>query len=99
MFEVIRNSSNESCSEADQLTENNVSILSDMPDQLELDENDCEHGNCTQITSTVPSLKSKVRYQGPDANAWRKALVISRAGKVSRKTKIGLVLSIWMMIQ
>ena len=58
-----------------------------MLDQLELDENDCEPRNPTQITCTVPSLKSKVRYQNPDTNVWRKALVISRAGKVSRKNK------------
>ena len=36
---------------------------------------------------TVPSLKSKVRYQDPDTNVWRKALVISQAGKVSGKNK------------
>ena len=56
-------------------------------DQLELGENDCEHSNPTQITCTVPSLKSKVRYQDPDTNVWRKALVISQAGKVSGKNK------------
>ena len=65
MFRVIKNGSNKSCPELEQPTENNVSTLSDMMDQLELDENDCEHRNPTQITCTVPSLKSKVRYQDP----------------------------------
>ena len=74
-------------SELERPTENDVSTLSDMLDQLELDENDCEHRNPTQITCTVPSLKSKVRYQDPDTNVWRKALVISQAGKVSGKNK------------
>ena len=32
-------------------------------------------------------MKSKVRYQDPDTNVWRKALVISQAGKVSVKNK------------
>ena len=36
---------------------------------------------------TVPSMKSKVRYQDPDTNVWRKVLVISRAGKLSVKNK------------
>ena len=87
MIGVIKNGSNKSCPEVEQLAENNVSTVSDMLDQLELDENDCEPRNPTQITCTVPSLKSKVRYQNPDTNVWRKALVISRAGKVSRKNK------------
>ena len=87
MLGVIKNGSNKSCPELEQPTENNVSTLSDMMDQLELDENDCEHRNPTQITCTVPSLKSKVRYQDPDTNVWRKALVISQAGKVSGKNK------------
>ena len=40
MFEAIKNNSNKSCLELEQPTENNVSTLSDMLDQLELDEND-----------------------------------------------------------
>ena len=40
MFGAIKNSSNKSCPELEQPTENNVSTLSDMLDQLELDEND-----------------------------------------------------------
>ena len=87
MIGVIKNGSNKSCPEVEQLAENNVSTLSDMLDELELDENDGEPRNPTQITCTVPSLKNKVRYQNPDTNVWRKALVISRAGKVSRKNK------------
>ena len=88
MFGVIRNASIDSCSEVGQLpTEKDVSILSDMLDQLELDEDDCEHRNPTQITGTVPSLKNKVRYQDPDKNVWRKALVISGTGKISGKNK------------
>ena len=69
-----------------------------MLDQLELDEDDWEHRNPTLKTCTVPSLKSKVRYQDPDTNVWRKALVNSQAGKVG-KTKIGLMWSICMVIQ
>ena len=87
MLGVIKNDRNKSCPQLEQPTENNVSTLSDMLDQLELDENDCKHRNPTQITCTVPSLKSKVRYQDPDTNVWRKALVISQAGKVSGKNK------------
>ena len=66
MLGVIKNDSSKSCPELEQLTENDVSTLSNMLDQLELDENDCEHRNPTQITCTVPLLKSKVRYQDPD---------------------------------
>ena len=88
MLGVIKNGSNKSCLEIEQPTENDVTTLSDMLDQLELDENDCEHRNLTQITCTVPLLKSKVRYQDPDTNVWRKALVISRAGKVSGEKKL-----------
>ena len=87
MLGVIKNGSNKSCPELEQPTKNDLNTLSDMLDQLELDENDCEHRNPTQITCTVPSLKSKVRYQDPDTNVWRKALVISQAGKVSGKNK------------
>ena len=87
MLGVIKNGSNKSCLELEQPTENDVSTLSDTLDQLELGENDCESRNPTQITCTVPSLKSKVRYQDPDTNIWRKALVIGRTGKVSGKNK------------
>ena len=88
---VIKNDRNKSCPQLEQPTENDVSTLSDMLDQLELDENDCEHRNPTQIACTVPSLKSKVRYQDPDTNVLRKALVISRAGKHVGKTNTGLM--------
>ena len=90
MLGVIKNGSNKSCPELEQPTENNISILSDMLDQLELDENDCEHRDPTHNSDnlcTVPSLKNKVRYQDPHTNVWRKALVIGRAGKVSGKNK------------
>ena len=64
MFGVIKNASNEFCPEVEQPTESNVSILPEMLDQLEIDENDddCKHRTPTQITGTVSSLKSKVRY-------------------------------------
>ena len=97
MLVVIKNDSNKSFLELQQPTEN-VSTLSNMLDQLELDKNDCQHRNPTQITCTVPSLKSKVRYQDPDTNVWRRALVISQAGKVA-KTKTDLMRSTWMMIK
>ena len=87
MFGVIKNGSNKSCPQLEQPTENDVSTLSDILNRLELHDNDCEHGNPTQITCRVPSLKSEVRYLDPDTNVWRKALVISRAGKVSGKNK------------
>ena len=58
MLGVIKNGSNKSCLELEQPTENDVSTLSDMLDQLELDENDCEHRNLTQITCTVPPLQA-----------------------------------------
>ena len=88
MIGIIKNGNNKSCPELEQRTENDVSTLSDMLDQLELDENDCEHKNPTQITYTVTSPKNKKRYQDPDTNVWREALVISRAGKVRGKNKI-----------
>ena len=87
MTGIIKNGSNKSCPELEHPTENDVSTLSDTLDQLELDENDYEHRNPTQITCTVRSLKSKVGYQDPDINVWRKASVISRASKVSGKNK------------
>ena len=67
-FGVIRNASNESCLGVEQPTKNSVSILSDILDQRELDENDCELRNPTQVTSTVPSVKIKARYQDSDTN-------------------------------
>ena len=91
MLGVIKNGSNKFCPELEQPTENYVSTLSDMLDQLAFDENDSDHRNPTQKTCAVPSLESKVRYQDPDTNVWRKALAISQAGKVRRKTKIGLM--------
>ena len=96
MLVVIKNDSNKSFLELQQPTDNDVSTLSNMLDQLELDKNDCQHRNPTQITCTVPSLKSKVRYQDPDTNVWRRALVISQAGKVA---KTDLMQSTWMMIK
>ena len=62
IFGLIRNASNEYCSEEKQPTENtqnDVIILPDILNQLEFDENDCELGNPSQITGTVPSLKGK----------------------------------------
>ena len=59
MLVVIKNDSNKSFLGLQQPTEN-VSTLSNMLDQLELDKNDCQHRNPTQITCTVPSLKSKI---------------------------------------
>ena len=86
-----KNGSNKSCPEVEQPTENDVSTLPDMFNQLELDENDCEHRNPTRIFCTVPSLKSKIRYQDADTNVQRKALVISEAGKVNEKKKQELI--------
>ena len=59
MIGIIKNGNNKSCPELEPRTENDVSTLSDMLDQLELDENDCEHKNPTQITCTVTSPKNK----------------------------------------
>ena len=42
--------------------------------QLELDTEYPEHRNPTQITDTIPSLKSKVSYQDPNTNEWWKTL-------------------------
>ena len=94
MFRVIKNGSNKSCPELEQPTENNASTLSDMLDQLELDKNDCEHRNSTQITCTIPSLKSRVRYQDPNANIWRKALVISLKAAIMIKTMFLEILNV-----
>ena len=94
MFRVIKNGSNKSCPELEQPTENNASTLSDMLDQLELDKNDCEHRNSTQITCTVPSLKSRVRYQDPNTNIWRKALVISLKAAIMTKTMFLEILNV-----
>ena len=43
MLGVIKNGSNKPCPELEQPTENDVSTLPDMLDQLELDENNCGH--------------------------------------------------------
>ena len=43
MLGLIKNGSNKPCPELEQPTENDVSTLPDMLDQLELDENNCGH--------------------------------------------------------
>ena len=58
MVGVIKNGSTKFCQELEQPTENDVSTRSDIFDQLELDENYCEHRNQTQITCTVPPLQA-----------------------------------------
>ena len=87
VLEAIKNASNKSCPDVEQPTEDDESTLSDVLDYVELDENDCELRNQTQITGTVPSLKRKMKYQDPDTDVSRKVLFISGEGKVSGANK------------
>ena len=61
-----------------------------MLDQLELDTDNLKHRNPTLIKSTLPSLKSKVCYQDPDADEWKKGLIVTQAGKKREKINVGV---------
>ena len=71
MIGVIKNGSNKACPEVEQPTENDVSILPDMLDQLELDENDYEHKKnqitCKSYLKSINEKQSKIsrsRFKG-----------------------------------
>ena len=67
--------------------ENVVDKLADMINQIDLDTDDENNRNPTKLTGVIPSLKSEITYEDPDTNEWRKAMIISRAGKASGKNK------------
>ena len=67
--------------------ENVVDKLADMINQIDLDTDDENNRNPTKLTGVIPSLKSKITYEDPDTNEWRKAMIISQAGKASGKNK------------
>ena len=61
--------------------------LADMINQIDLDTDDENNQNPTKLMRVIPSLKSKITYEDPDTNEWRKAIIISRVGKASGKNK------------
>ena len=67
--------------------ENVVDKLADMINQIDLDTDDENNRNLIKLTGVIPSLKSKITYEDPDTNEWRKAMIISQAGKASGKNK------------
>lgn len=73
MLGTIRNANDKFCSDEEQITENEISILSENLDQMESYADNPENRNSTQITDTLPSLTSKASDQYPDTNEWRKA--------------------------
>ena len=69
---------------------NVVDELADMINQIDLDTDDEKNRNPTKLTGEIPSLKSKITYEDPDTKEWRKAMIISRAGKASGRNKYWL---------
>ena len=43
--------------------------------------------NPTKTAGVIPSVRSKTTYENPGSNLWKKATVMSRAGKASGKNK------------
>ena len=70
--------------------ENVVDKLADMINQIDLDTDDENNRNLTKLPGVIPSLKSTITYEDPDTNEWRKAMIISQAGKASGKNKYWL---------
>ena len=54
-----------------------------MINQINLHTDNSDNGNPKKKNQIVPSLGSKVTYEDPDRNEWRKAMILSRAGKSS----------------
>ena len=52
-----------------------------MINQINLHTDNSDNGNPKKKNQIVPSLGSKVTYEDPDRNEWRKAMILSRAGK------------------
>ena len=46
-----------------------------------------ESVNPIKASGIAPAIKSKVTYKDPVSKEWKRALVISRAGKASGKNK------------
>ena len=66
---------------------NDVNKLANIINQIDVHTDNSDNGNPTKENRIVPSLGSKVTYEDPDRNEWRKAMILSRAGKSSGVNK------------
>ena len=66
---------------------NDVDELTEMINQIDLHTDQVTNTNPTKSSGTVPKVRSKITYEDPDRNEWRKAMVIGRGGKASGKDK------------
>ena len=62
--------------------ENDVNQFTHMINQIDLHEDENMVGNPTKT-----SVRSKITYEDPESNLWKKAMVMCRAGKASGKNK------------
>ena len=58
-----------------------------MINQNDLHTDNSDNDNPTNKIRVVPSLGSKVTYEDSDRNEWKKAMILSRAGKSSGVNK------------
>ena len=66
---------------------NDVDELTEMINQIDLHTDQVTNTNPTKSSGTVPKVKSKITYEDPDRNEWRKAMVTGRGGKASGRDK------------
>ena len=66
---------------------NDVDELTEMINQIDLHTDQVTNTNPTKSSGTVPKVRSKITYEDPDRNEWRKAMVIGRGRKASGKDK------------
>ena len=66
---------------------NDVNKLANIINQIDVHTDNSGNGNPTKENRIVPSLGSKVTYEDPDRNEWRKAMILSRAGKSNGANK------------
>ena len=67
--------------------QNTVNELAEMISQIDLLEDDNVNRNPTKAAGVIPSIKSKITYQESESNLWKRAVVMSRAGKATGRNK------------
>ena len=71
----------------EKIEENNVNQVTHMINQIDLHKDGNIVRNPTKTAGVIPSVISKITYEYPESNLWKKVMVISRAGKPSGKNK------------
>ena len=67
--------------------ENDVDELVTMINQIDLHTHNNDNDNPTKKTGVLPLLGSKVPYEDSYRHDWRKAMILSKAGKASVMNK------------